>query len=74
MGSQGKKKGREVRYRRRNPVHTWFPKPLFRCILSEEVQYVMAVIHERLYGNHSKGRELERKVLRVGYNIFFFFG
>ncbi|KAG6644829.1 hypothetical protein CIPAW_08G079900 [Carya illinoinensis] len=41
--------------------------PLLRCISREQAQHVLAEIHERIYGDHAKGRMLAGKATRVGY-------
>lgn len=41
--------------------------PYLRCASSEEADYVLHEIHERICGNHDEARSLARKVLRAGY-------
>ncbi|XP_042939501.1 uncharacterized protein LOC122274533 [Carya illinoinensis] len=44
-----------------------FSVPLLRCISAQEAQYVLAEIHEGIYGNYSGGRTLARKAVRASY-------
>ncbi|XP_042942589.1 uncharacterized protein LOC122276744 [Carya illinoinensis] len=44
-----------------------FSVPLLICISVQEVQYLLAEIHEGICGNHSGGRTLARKAVRAGY-------
>jgi hypothetical protein len=46
---------------------TGYTQPLLKCLLNFEAGYVIKEIHERLCGNHSKGRILAHKVVRVEY-------
>ena len=40
---------------------------LLKCISEDQSQYIMAEVHEDVYGHHLGGRSLEAKILRVGY-------
>ena len=42
--------------------------PYLRCANSEEANYVLHKIHERICGNHVRARSLVGKALREGYN------
>ena len=44
-----------------------FSGPLLRCITKEEYKVVLKSIHSRVCGNHSGGRSLAHKVLKIGY-------
>ena len=44
-----------------------FSAPLLRCVTSEEADYVMRVIHEGIYENHTAARSLANKVVRQIY-------
>ena len=41
--------------------------PYLRCANSEEADYVLHKIHERICGNHARARSLAGKALREGY-------
>ncbi|XP_041026908.1 uncharacterized protein LOC121267101 [Juglans microcarpa x Juglans regia] len=41
--------------------------PPLRCISQKEAQYLLAEIHEGICSNHSGGRALAGKAMRVGY-------
>ncbi|XP_061348347.1 uncharacterized protein LOC133293760 [Gastrolobium bilobum] len=41
--------------------------PMLKCLNSEEAEYVLAEIHERINGHHMGGKTLARKALRAGY-------
>lgn len=45
-----------------------FSLPLLRCLSEEEADYVLREIHERICGNHSRGRSMAHKAIRAGYN------
>ena len=51
----------DVLYRQR------YSLPYLRCASSEEADYVLHKIHERIYGNHAEARSLSGKALRAGY-------
>jgi len=38
-----------------------------RCLVPEEVEYVMREVHEGICGNHSGARSLVHKLIKVGY-------
>ena len=40
-----------------------FSRPYLRCLISEEVDYVMREFHEGVYKNHSKSRSLMHKLI-----------
>ena len=44
-----------------------FSRPYLRCLISEEVDYVMREFHEGVYKNHSKSRSLMHKLIWAGY-------
>ena len=44
-----------------------FSHPYLRCLVPEEVEYVMREVHEGIYGNHSGVRSLVHKLIRAGY-------
>lgn len=44
-----------------------FSEPLLRCLSSNEVPYVLAEVHEGVYGNYMGGRALAAKVTQVSY-------
>lgn len=44
-----------------------FSKLLLKCITKEQAEYVIREIHEGICGNHSGGRTMTAKVLKVGY-------
>ncbi|XP_061349021.1 uncharacterized protein LOC133294385 [Gastrolobium bilobum] len=41
--------------------------PMLKCLNSEEAEYVLAEIHERINGHHMGSKALARKALRAGY-------
>ena len=41
--------------------------PYLRCTNSEEADYVLREIHEKVCENHTGARSLERKAFRAGY-------
>ncbi|XP_061361260.1 uncharacterized protein LOC133305142 [Gastrolobium bilobum] len=41
--------------------------PMLKCLNSEEAEYVLAEIHERINGHHMGGKALAKKALRAGY-------
>ena len=44
-----------------------FSRPYLRCLIPDEVDYVMRKVHEGVCGNHSRARLLVHKIIRVGY-------
>ncbi|XP_074351476.1 uncharacterized protein LOC141690589 [Apium graveolens] len=42
-------------------------KPLLRCILGKQCEYIMVEIHVEICGNHSGGAFLAHKILHQGY-------
>ena len=44
-----------------------FSRPYLRCLVPEEVDYVMREVHEGVCGNHSGSRLLMHKLIRAGY-------
>ena len=44
-----------------------FSRPYMRCLVPEEVDYVMREVHEGVCGNHSRSRLLVHKLIQVGY-------
>ena len=44
-----------------------FPRPYLRCLIPEEVDYVMREVHEGVCGNHSGSRSLMHKLIQGGY-------
>lgn len=44
-----------------------FLTPLLRCILKEEVEYVMSDVHEEVCENQLGGRSFTAKIMRAGY-------
>ena len=44
-----------------------FSQPYLRCLIPEEVDYVMREVHEGLYGNNSRSQSLVHKLIWVGY-------
>ncbi|XP_061372701.1 uncharacterized protein LOC133315142 [Gastrolobium bilobum] len=41
--------------------------PMLKCLNAEEVDYVLAEIHEGINGHHMGGKALARRTLRAGY-------
>jgi len=37
--------------------------PLLKCLELAETQYVLAKVYEGIYGNHSRGKSLAKKLL-----------
>lgn len=44
-----------------------FTLPLLRCLSEEKVDYMLQEIHEGMCGNHSRGRSMVHKAIKVGY-------
>ena len=44
-----------------------FSRPYLRCLIPEEVDYVMREVHEGVCENHFGSRSLVYKLTRVGY-------
>ena len=44
-----------------------FSHPYLRCLVPEEVEYVMREVHEEIYGNHSGARSLVHKLIKARY-------
>jgi len=44
-----------------------FSHPYLRCLIPEEVDYVMQEVQEGVYGNHSGSQSLVHKLIRAGY-------
>ena len=44
-----------------------YSQPLLKCLAPEESQYVLAEIHEGIYGNHNGGRTIAHRALSQGY-------
>ena len=44
-----------------------FSYPYLRCLILEEVEYVMGEIHEGICGNHLGARSLVHKLVKAGY-------
>ena len=44
-----------------------FSRPYLRCLVPEEVEYIMREVHEGICGTHSKARLLVHKLIRAGY-------
>ena len=44
-----------------------FSHVYLRCLVPEEVKYLMREVHERIYRNHSGARSLVQKLIRAGY-------
>ena len=44
-----------------------FSRLYLRCLIPEEVDYVMREIHKEVCGNHSRSRSLVHKLIRAGY-------
>lgn len=44
-----------------------FSRLYLRCLSSEEADYVMREVHERVCENHAKSRSLVHKLIRAGY-------
>jgi len=44
-----------------------FSSPLLKCLTKEEGDYVLAELHEGIYGNHVRGRSLAKRALRAEY-------
>jgi len=44
-----------------------FSRPYLRCLVPEEVDYVMREVHEEVCGNHSGSRSLVHKLIWTGY-------
>ena len=44
-----------------------FSHVYLRCLVPEEVKYLMREVHERICGNHSGARSLVQKLIRAGY-------
>ncbi|XP_061351831.1 uncharacterized protein LOC133296787 [Gastrolobium bilobum] len=44
-----------------------FYRPMLKCLSKNEVEYVLAEIHEGINGHHMGGKALARKALRAGY-------
>ncbi|XP_061361592.1 uncharacterized protein LOC133305392 [Gastrolobium bilobum] len=44
-----------------------FYTPMLKCLCRNEVEYVLAEIHEGVNGHHMGGKALARKALRAGY-------
>ena len=43
-----------------------FSQPYLRCLVPDEVNYVLREVHEGACGNHSRARSLIHKVIRAG--------
>ena len=41
--------------------------PLLKCLLPSKAKYALQEVHDRLCGNHLRGRALAYKILRQGY-------
>ena len=41
--------------------------PLLKCLNNQQVDYVMGELHEGIFGLHTRGRSLEKKVVHDGY-------
>ena len=44
-----------------------FSRPYLRCLIPEEVNYVMREVHERICGNHFESWSLVHKLIWAGY-------
>ena len=44
-----------------------FFTPILKCIVGEDIDYVLREVHEGVCGNHIRARALAGKVLRQGY-------
>jgi len=44
-----------------------FSRPYLKCLMPEEVDYVMQEVHEGVCGNHFRSESLVHKLIRVGY-------
>ena len=44
-----------------------FSRPYLRCLVPEEVEYVIRKVHKGICGNHSWARSLVHKLIRAGY-------
>jgi hypothetical protein len=44
-----------------------YSEPLLKCLSKTEADYVLKEIHEGVYENHSGGRMMAQKTIRVGY-------
>ena len=44
-----------------------FSQPYLRCLIPEEVDYVMQEVHQGVRGNHSGPRSLVHKLIQAGY-------
>ena len=44
-----------------------FSRPYLRCLVPEEVEYVIREVHEGICGNHLGARSLVYKLIRAGY-------
>ena len=44
-----------------------FSAPLLKCLGKEDADYALREVHEGIYDNHIRARNLARKVLRQGY-------
>ena len=44
-----------------------FSRPYLRCLIPEEVDYVMREVHKGVCRNHSRSRSLVHKLIRAGY-------
>jgi len=44
-----------------------FSRPYLRCLVFDEVNYVIRKVYEGVCGNHSGAQSLVHKLIRVGY-------
>ena len=44
-----------------------FSRPYLRCLIPDEVDYVMREVHERVCGNHSRAQSLVHKLIQAGF-------
>ena len=44
-----------------------FGGPYLRCLIQQEIQYVLSELHEGICGNHSGGRTLAHRAHSQGY-------
>ncbi|XP_042432756.1 uncharacterized protein LOC122019347 [Zingiber officinale] len=44
-----------------------FSRALLKCVISEDIDYILREVHQGSYGGHPSGRSLARKILLAGY-------
>jgi len=41
--------------------------PYLRCVKKDKAKYILEVVHEGIYGDHTGLRSLVSKIIRTGY-------